>query len=87
MSSDFLNLNIPNYTPLEILIKHPDDFLKVRETLTRIGVASKKIELYFSPVIFCINRVDTLSSTLKNYLLWMANLPIYQKMIFKGEIL
>ena len=27
---------------LEITIKQPDDFLKVRETLTRIGVASRK---------------------------------------------
>ena len=27
---------------LEITIKEPDDFLKVRETLTRIGVASRK---------------------------------------------
>ncbi len=27
---------------LEITIKDPDDFLKVRETLTRIGVASRK---------------------------------------------
>ncbi|QBP06042.1 endoribonuclease translational repressor of early genes [Synechococcus phage S-B68] len=26
---------------VEVLLKHPDDFLKVRETLTRIGVASK----------------------------------------------
>jgi hypothetical protein len=27
---------------LEISIKEPDDFLKIRETLTRIGVASRK---------------------------------------------
>jgi len=27
---------------LEVTIKQPDDFLKVRETLTRIGVASRK---------------------------------------------
>lgn len=27
---------------LEITLREPDDFLKVRETLTRIGVASKK---------------------------------------------
>lgn len=27
---------------LEIRLKHEDDFLKVRETLTRIGVASRK---------------------------------------------
>ena len=36
---------IPNWTPedlLEITLNEPDDFLKVRETLTRIGVASRK---------------------------------------------
>ena len=27
---------------VQIILKEPDDFLKVRETLTRIGVASKK---------------------------------------------
>lgn len=27
---------------LEVSIKEPDDFLKIRETLTRIGVASRK---------------------------------------------
>jgi hypothetical protein len=27
---------------IEVLLKEPDDFLKVRETLSRIGVASKK---------------------------------------------
>ena len=27
---------------VEVILKQPDDFLKVRETLTRIGVASRK---------------------------------------------
>ena len=27
---------------IEVGLKEPDDFLKVRETLTRIGVASRK---------------------------------------------
>ena len=27
---------------LEITLREPDDFLKVRETLSRIGVASRK---------------------------------------------
>ena len=34
-----------NWTPenmLEVSLKEPDDFLKVRETLSRIGVASRK---------------------------------------------
>ena len=34
-----------NWTPemmVEVMLNEPDDFLKVRETLTRIGVASRK---------------------------------------------
>lgn len=34
-----------NWTPnmmIEVILNEPDDFLKVRETLTRIGVASRK---------------------------------------------
>ena len=31
------------------VLKETDDFLKVRETLSRIGVASRKTKLYFSP--------------------------------------
>ena len=34
-----------DWTPsdmLEVLLNEPDDFLKIKETLTRIGVASKK---------------------------------------------
>lgn len=37
--------NIVEWTPatmLEVTLREPDDFLKVRETLTRIGVASRK---------------------------------------------
>ena len=37
--------NIVEWSPtdmLEIMLNEPDDFLKVRETLTRIGVASRK---------------------------------------------
>ena len=39
-----------NWSPedmLEVTIKQPDDFLKVRETLTRIGVASRKTNTLF----------------------------------------
>ena len=32
---------------VEVTLTHPDDFLKVRETLTRIGVASKKDKTLF----------------------------------------
>ena len=36
---------VVNWTPnmmVEVILNEPDDFLKVRETLTRIGVASRK---------------------------------------------
>ena len=32
---------------LEVRLKEPDDFLKIRETLTRIGVASRKDKTLF----------------------------------------
>lgn len=39
---DFFNINYEGYFPLEILLEDPENFLKVKETLSRIGVASKK---------------------------------------------
>ena len=39
------NIEEVHWTPasmLEITLNEPDDFLKIRETLTRIGVASRK---------------------------------------------
>ena len=35
---------------LEVQLKEPDDFLKVRETLTRIGVASRKDKKLFQNI-------------------------------------
>ncbi len=42
--------NIIEWTPtsmLEVTLNEPDDFLKVRETLTRMGVASRKDKKLF----------------------------------------
>ena len=42
--------NLVSWTPadmLEVTLSEPDDFLKVRETLTRIGVASRKEKKLF----------------------------------------
>ena len=39
---DFFNIEYENYHPLEIMLEDPENFLKVKETLSRIGVASKK---------------------------------------------
>jgi hypothetical protein len=40
--SDQLEYNWSQDQMVEVVLKEPDDFLKVRETLTRIGVASRK---------------------------------------------
>ena len=45
MTTDTLNWSPDDM--LEVTIKQPDDFLKVRETLTRIGVASRKDKTLF----------------------------------------
>ena len=37
MSNEYFNIDYPGYVPLEVVLVQPDDFLKVRETLTRIG--------------------------------------------------
>ncbi len=42
MGTDLITIDFPGYNPLEVILSEPDDFLKVRETLTRIGVASRK---------------------------------------------
>ncbi len=49
MSQDLFNLHFPDveYFPLEVCLKTPDDFLKIRETLSRIGVASRKDNTLF----------------------------------------
>ena len=53
---------------LEVELKEPDDFLKIRETLSRIGVASEKKKYYINLVIFYINKVNITLCILKNYL-------------------
>lgn len=44
MGHDLINIDIDieDYSPLEVTLKNQDDFLKIRETLSRIGVASRK---------------------------------------------
>ena len=42
MGNSLQDIHLEGYAPLEVTLKAPDDFLKIRETLTRIGVASRK---------------------------------------------
>ena len=51
---------------VEVVLSEPDDFLKVRETLTRIGVASRKRRRFINLVTFFINKVVTILCILKN---------------------
>jgi hypothetical protein len=39
---NFFNIMHDGYSPLEITLDDPENFLKIKETLSRIGVASKK---------------------------------------------
>lgn len=43
---EFPNLSVP-YIPIEVELVKPDDFLKVKETLTRIGIASEKSNVLY----------------------------------------
>jgi len=47
MTNEFFNIDMEGYMPLEVTLDHPDDFLKIKETLTRIGVASKKDQILY----------------------------------------
>ena len=44
---NYFNIDYPGYSPLEVSLKDPEDFLKVRETLSRIGVAAKKEQVLY----------------------------------------
>jgi len=44
---NYFNIDYPGYSPLEVSLNDPEDFLKVRETLSRIGVASKKDKVLY----------------------------------------
>ena len=48
---------------VEVLLNEPDDFLKVRETLTRIGVASARRRNSINHTTSCTSRAGTLSFT------------------------
>ena len=47
MADEIFHIDYPGYKTLEVTLVQPDDFLKVRETLTRIGVASRKDKILY----------------------------------------
>jgi len=76
----------PNLSSLvEIELNDDDDFLKIRETLTRIGIASKKDRTLYH-VTFYTNAASIISFTSKSFLLWMVSLLILIKMMLPEEI-
>ena len=61
MSEDTINCQSPS-DMLEVTIKQPDDFLKVRETLTRIA-ASRKDKTLFQSCHILHKQVQVLHNT------------------------
>ena len=61
---------------IEVILNEPDDFLKVRETLTtnRSSIPQKRRNS-ISLATSCTSREDILSFTLRNCLPWMASTP------------
>ena len=56
---------------LEVTLKEPDDFLKVRETLTRIGVASRKERKLYQSCHILHKRGKYYVDTSRSCLRWM----------------
>ena len=55
--------NLVSWTPdmmLEVTLAEPDDFLKIRETLTRMGVASKRDSQLFQSCHILHSKVGIL---------------------------
>ena len=61
--------NIVEWSPasmLEVTLNEPDDFLKIRKTLTRIGVASRKDNKLYQSCHILHKQADILSCISKN---------------------
>ena len=61
---------------VEVTLGQPDDFLKVRETLTRIGVASGKSGSYISHATSFTSKASITSFTSKSCSLSMVRAQI-----------
>ena len=66
---------------VECTLEKADDFLKVRETLTRIGVASRKDKTLYQSCHILHKQGRYILYILKNYLHLMVNQPIFQRTI------
>jgi hypothetical protein len=52
-SENFFGIDYPDYQPLEIVLRDPENFLKIKETLSRIGVASKRDNTLYQSCHYC----------------------------------
>ena len=63
---------------VEIILTEQDDFLKVRETLTRIGVSSRKEKVLrrkvYSENLFLINKLKSFQEVRSNWLILQLDL-------------
>jgi len=69
---------------VEVSLKEPDDFLKVRETLTRIGVASRKEKKLYQSCHILHKKGQYYISRNSSHL--MVNEQIFQRMMCKDVI-
>ena len=72
---------------VEVKLKEDEDFLKIRETLTRIGVASRKDKTLFQSCHILHKQGKYYITHFKELFLWTESEVILQKMIYHVEIL
>ena len=75
------DLNWTSNDMLEVSLSEPDDFLKVRETLSRIGVASRREKKLWQSCHLLHKKGKYYIVHFKNYLYWMEKNQALQKMI------
>ena len=71
---------------LEVVLNEPDDFLKVRETLTRIGVASRKEKKLYQSCHILHKQGKYFIVHFKELLPWMVSMPILQLTMYNDVI-
>ena len=71
---------------VEVTLNEPDDFLKVRETLTRIGVASRKEKKIYQSCHILHKQGRYFLVHFKDYLLEMVSMQTVHLTTYKEEI-
>jgi Bacteriophage translational regulator. len=64
---------------IEVRLKEDDDFLKVKETLTRIGIASRREKKLFQSCHILHKQVNIILFISKSSLLLMVNLLYFRE--------